>query len=114
MGGQNSENYRLFLGYAFQAYHILRRNAALLITLLEMMMDANIKDCKPEYLKKKIGLAASAHTRYDLDHTVMSQGNKFIQIFIPFYMCHANRILCQFMTGFSTTKITVFIRTAKS
>ena len=50
MGGQNSENYRLFLGYTFQAYHILRRNAPLLITLLQMMMDASIKDCKPEFL----------------------------------------------------------------
>ena len=54
MGGQNSENYRLFLGYTFQAYHILRRNAPLLITLLQMMMDASIKDCKPEFLNRMI------------------------------------------------------------
>lgn len=62
MGGQNSENYRLFLGYTFQAYHILRRNAPLLITLLQMMMDASIKDCKPEFLNRMI-------LRFNLDMT---------------------------------------------
>ena len=54
MGGKNSKNYQLFLGYAFQAYHILRQNAVLLITLLRLMLDANIKDCKQEYLEKMI------------------------------------------------------------
>lgn len=54
MGGKNSKNYQLFLGYAFQAYHILRQNALLLITLLRLMLDANIKDCKPEFLDRMI------------------------------------------------------------
>ena len=54
MGGQNSPNYQLFLNYAFQAYHILRQNAMLLITLLRLMLDANIKDCTEDQLEKMI------------------------------------------------------------
>lgn len=73
MGGQNSKNYQLFLGYAFQAYHILRQNAILLITLLRLMLDANIKDCKPDLLDRMI-------SRFCLDMTDEEAERNFKEI----------------------------------
>ena len=58
----NSPYYNQFLRYTFQAYHILRRNAHLLITLFIMMKDANIKDCNMKLLQKIL-------PRFNLDKT---------------------------------------------
>lgn len=58
----NSQYYSQFLRYTFQAYHILRRNAHLLITLFTMMLDANIKDCTIDLLNKIL-------PRFHLDKT---------------------------------------------
>ena len=45
-------------------------------------------EIRSEYLKKQIGLAASAHSRYNFDHSVISQRNEFIQVFFPFNTFH--------------------------
>jgi len=41
-----------------------------------------------KYLKKQIRLAASAHPGYNLDHPVVLQGNKFVQILFTLYTFH--------------------------
>lgn len=42
--GKEGEGYKKFLNYCYSAYNILRKNANLIISLLYLMMDANI-DC---------------------------------------------------------------------
>ena len=48
MGGANSPYYKSFVSKCCQAYSILRRHAKLLISLLRLAADANIKDMKEQ------------------------------------------------------------------
>jgi len=48
MGGQQSAGYNSFRSKACQAFKILRRNAKLILNLLTLMVDANIKDLAAE------------------------------------------------------------------
>jgi hypothetical protein len=67
--------------------------------------DAVAFQIRGKYLKEQVRLATPAHPGYNLNHTVVPQGNEFIQVFSSFYMLHANRNLCHQVTEFPITKI---------
>ena len=74
MGGQQSAGYTSFRSKACQAFKILRRNAKLILNLLTLMVDANIKDLAAEgpvaILKVRLRLARAGMLRWGRSRSV--------------------------------------------
>ena len=93
MGGQDSEEYRMFCSLACQAYNLLRKRAGLVLNLLHLMSDAGIEDLcnNPSYDAE--GVIAEVEKRYKLELTDEQAENHFLQLIKESLFAFAPRVM---------------------
>ncbi|KAK0423940.1 hypothetical protein QR680_008420 [Steinernema hermaphroditum] len=68
MGGANSEHFKQFLDFCFQAFNILRQNANVILNLFSLMLDAGIPDIAEEKDKAVQKIERRLHLNVDEEH----------------------------------------------
>ncbi|TKR96797.1 hypothetical protein L596_010766 [Steinernema carpocapsae] len=68
MGGQNSEEFKEFLSYCFQAFSIMRQNANVILNLFSLMLDAGIPDIAEEKDKAVQKIERRLHLNVNDEH----------------------------------------------
>jgi phosphatidylinositol 3-kinase len=69
MGGIDSKEYRQFCSLACQAFNVLRKNAGLVLNLLNLMTDAGIEDLSNNPSADAIGVISKVEERFKLELT---------------------------------------------